>query len=103
MILGIIVSILIGILIPILYNKSISKALFFGKYHIHHTLHGVFLVLMGILMIDDFISGRYFIGFGVGLIIHHLFSEKNLKLISLEEDYLFNKKTKLVKYNLKKK
>ncbi len=75
------ISILVGILIPVFYNKTIKKRLVIRGYHFHHTSHGLLTSLSSFpLIMKDFFKGVYMMGIGVGIIVHHFFSEKNLKL-----------------------
>jgi len=76
-------SILGGISLPALYNKFVKKYFVVGKYHFHHTIYALLLLFWSIFL---FLEGKtlalYALGFGVGLMIHHWFSEKHLKLIT---------------------
>jgi len=75
------ISILVGLLVPTMYNKIIKRDLIIFGYHCHHTTTGLLSSLGSVpLILKDVFGGVYFMGLGVGLMSHHWFSEKNLKL-----------------------
>jgi len=77
------VSVLIGWLVCCAFIKFINKSLVIKGRHIHHTSEGILSGLVSIpLILRDIGFGIYLAGLGVGIISHHWFSEKNLKLIS---------------------
>ena len=92
----------LGILICIFVNRKVKKMLIFGKYHIHHTLHGIIFILAGVIILDEYSIAKYLIAFGAGLVIHHFFSEDNLKILEKHESVLDSKLIKLVKCGGKK-
>jgi len=75
------ISILVGMIIPIMYNRIIKKSLVVKGYHFHHTSHGLISSLSSVpLIFRDVFGGIQMMGLGLGVMVHHLFSEKNLKL-----------------------
>ena len=56
------------------FQNKIRKTLHIRKYRIHHDFGGLILVLLG-LLIQNIFFRTVLLGFGVGLIIHHIKSE----------------------------
>lgn len=82
MILYFFISILLGLLVPTMYNKIVKRELVIFGYHCHHTTTGLLSSLGSVpLILKDVFGGVYFMGLGVGIMFHHWFSEKNLKLV----------------------
>jgi len=76
-------SILGGISLPALYNKFVKKYIIIKEYHFHHALHAFILLFLSILLfLRDKALAPYTLGFGIGLIVHHSYSEKHLKPIT---------------------
>ncbi len=75
------ISILVGVLVPTVYNKIVKRDFVLFGYHCHHTAHGLLSSFGSIpLIMKDVFGGVYFMGLGVGLLFHHWFSEKNFRL-----------------------
>lgn len=87
MIFFLICSLLAGIIYPSIHNKLIRKKIIVLKRHIHHSFHGFLISLASIpLILHQMIIGVGGLGFGLGLLVHHLASEKHLKIWNKEKD-----------------
>jgi len=82
MLFSLIGSFAIGLVSTPIYFKFKGKPLIIKKYHSHHTFQGLLCIFLSvILLIKGMVFGIFTFGFGSGLITHHWFSEKNLRLI----------------------
>lgn len=78
-------NLLLGLLLGLIITYLLQKRKFLKKntliisgYHIHHSVLGVLLILIGLIL-----STNYFlIGIGIGIIIAHTIANKELLFIN---------------------